>query len=153
MDSDILLTGRSGRPDLAVVESALGILHKACDRAIDELGCAVPATQQRALLIVDEAGGSLDLRQLAAELTASVSATSRLADRMATAGLLITEWASGSGSRTMLRATNSGRRLACWIRDRQRVALSGILDSMRLQARDALVRALKEVAAADQRIP
>jgi hypothetical protein len=46
--------------------------------------------------------------------------------------------------------TGAGRRLARWTRDRQRAALSDVVNSMRPQARDALVYGLGELAAAAQ---
>jgi DNA-binding MarR family transcriptional regulator len=149
MSGDTTLSG-SGQLDMAPVETAVAVLRKACDKAIDELGGAVPGAQLRALLIIDDAGGSLDLYQLAAKLAASMSATGRVCDRMMAAGLLVARGAaSGQGSpRPVL--TGSGSRLASWTRDRQRAALSEVLNSMRPQARQTLVHGLTELAAAHQ---
>jgi DNA-binding MarR family transcriptional regulator len=150
MSNETTLSGGSGQLDMAPVETAVTVLRNACERAIDELGGAVPGDQLRALLVFDDAGGSLDLSRLAAELTASVSATSRMCDRMQEAGLLTVEDATSrrAGPGGML--TGSGRRLARWTRDRQRAALSDVVNSMRPQARDALVYGLGELAAAAQ---
>ena len=43
--------------------------------------------------------------------------------------------------------TDSGTRLARWIKDRQRMALSKVVYSMRPDARDALIHGLRELAA------
>jgi hypothetical protein len=58
----------SGQLDMVPVEIAVAVLRKTCDRAIDELGGAVPGAQLRALLVIDDAGGSLvhGLTELAA---------------------------------------------------------------------------------------
>jgi len=137
----------SDQQNMGQVEIAVAILRKTCEKAVDELGGAVPGVQLRALLVFDDAGGSLDLRRLAAELTASVSAASGVCDRMQEAGLLTVQDAtSWAGLRCTL--TGSGRRLARWIKDRQRAALSDLVNSMGPQARDALVYGLGELAAA-----
>lgn len=137
----------SDQLDMAPVQTAVAILRKTCEKAVDELGGAVPGVQLRALLVFHDAGGSLNLRPLAAELTASVSATSGVCDRMQQAGLLtVQDDTSGAGPRCTL--TGSGRRLARWIKDRQRAALRDLVNSMGPQARDALVYGLGELAAA-----
>ena len=146
MSNETTLSG-SDQLDMAPVETAVAILRKTCEKAVDELGGAVPGVQLRALLVFDDAGGSLNLQRLAAELTASVSATGGVCDRMQEAGLLTVQDAtSGAGPRCTL--TGSGRRLARWIKDRQRAALSDLVNSMGPQARDALVYGLGELAAA-----
>jgi hypothetical protein len=146
MSNETTLNG-SGQLDMAPVETAVAILRKTCEKAVDELGG--PGVQLRALLVFDDAGGSLDLRRLAAGLTASVSATSGVCDRMQEAGLLTVQDTSRAGPRCTL--TGSGRRLARWIKDRQRAALSDLVNSMDPQARDALVYGLGELAAATPR--
>ena len=49
--------------------------------------------------------------------------------------------------------TGSGKRLARWIRDRQRAALSDVVNSLCPQARDALVYGLGELATAARGLP
>ena len=137
----------SDQLDMAPVETGVALLRKTCEKAVDELGGAVSAVQLRALLVFDDAGGSLDLHRLAAELTASMSATSGMCYRMQEAGLLtVGDAPSRAGPCCTL--TGPGRRLARWIRDRQRAALSDVVNSMGPQARDALVYGLGELAAA-----
>ena len=104
MSNETTVSAGSDQLDMGPVETAVALLRKACDKAVDDLGGAVPGVQLRALLVVNDAGGSLDLPRLAAEMTASVSATSRVCERMREAGLLATEHAAGSrpGSRCML---------------------------------------------------
>ena len=128
------------------LEMGLAVLRKACDQAVDKLGGAVPGVQLRALLIFDDAGGSLDTRQLAAELTISGAAASKVCDRMQEAGLMTVEDTSSQGAlRCVL--TDSGIRLARWVKDQQRIALSKVVYSMRPSARDALIHGLRELAA------
>ena len=146
MSNETTLNG-SGQLDMGPVETAVAILRKTCENAVDELGGAVPGVQLRALLVFDDAGGSLELRRLAAELAASVSATSGVCDRMHEAGLLTVGDAASSRVGPRCTLTGSGRRLAGWIKDRQRAALSDLVNSMDPQARDALVYGLGELAA------
>ena len=136
--------------DMVPVETAVAVLRTACDRAIDELGGAVPGAQLRALLVIDDAGGSLALHRLADELAASASATGRVCDRMMAAGLLLAGGPASSPGSPCLMLTSSGRRLAGWIRERQRAALSQVLNSMRPPARQTLVYGLTELAAAQR---
>jgi DNA-binding MarR family transcriptional regulator len=140
----------SGPLDMGRVETAVAVLRKACDKAIDELGGVVPGAQLRALLLIEDAGGSLDLHQLAAKLAASVSATGRVCDRMMAAGLLVAGGNASVQGSPCPALTSSGSRLAGWIKDRQRAALSEVLTSMRPQARQTLVHGLTELAAAHQ---
>lgn len=68
---------------------------------------------------------------------------------MEAAGLVTRVWAVGSRRVIGLRATEAGKRLTAWIRDRQCTATGTVLGSMhRADARDALVRGLRELAAA-----
>ena len=145
MSNETTLSG-SGQLDMAPVEAAVAILRKTCENAADELGGAVPGVQLRALLVFDDAGGSLELRRLAAELTASMSATSGVCDRMQEAGLLTVQDAT-SRAAPRCTLTGSGSRLAHWVKDRQRAALRDLVSSMDPQAREALVYGLGELAA------
>ena len=150
MSSETTLSS-SGQLDMAPVEAAVAILRKTCENAVDELGGVVPGVQLRALLAFDDAGGSLELRRLAAGLSASVSATSGVCNRMQEVGLLTVGDATSSRAGPRCTLTGSGRRLARWIRDRQCVALSELVNSMSPQARHALVYGLGELAAAAPR--
>ena len=111
-----------------------------------KLGGAVPGVQLRALLIFDDAGGSLDTRRLAAELTTSMAAAGNVCDRMQEAGLVTVEDIATSRGAPCWVLTDSGTRLARWIKDRQRMALSKVVYSMRPDARDALIHGLRELA-------
>jgi DNA-binding MarR family transcriptional regulator len=131
------------------MERGLTVLLNACERAVEGIGSSVPSVQLRALLIVDRMG-SLNLNQLASGLGASASASSRLCDRMAAAGLLTRERAAGSRREIVLVLTESGRRLAGWVREQRRAALDELLQAMGADGREALVRGLQELAAADE---
>jgi DNA-binding MarR family transcriptional regulator len=128
------------------VEGGLTVLLEACERAVEGIGSSVPSVQLRALLVIDRAG-SLNLNQLARGLGASASASSRLCDRMAAGGLLTRERAAGSRREIVLVLTESGRRLANWVRGQRRAALDDLLGSMAPDGRDALVRGLRELSA------
>lgn len=141
------MTGRSadGGLDVGSAESGLSVLLEACERAVEEVGAAVPPVQLRALLVIDRAG-SLNLSGLAGLLGASASAASRLCDRMAAAGLVSRDRAVVSRREVVVVPTESGRRLAEWVRSRRRAALAGLLEGMSAGGREALASGLGELA-------
>ena len=147
MSNEILAGSDGDELDMTQVEMGLAVLRKACDQAVDKLGGAVPGVQLRALLIFDDAGGSLDTRRLAAQLTTSMAAAGHVCDRMREAGLVTVEDIATSRGAPCCVLTDSGTRLARWIKDRQRIALSKVVYSMRPDARDALIHGLRELAA------
>lgn len=111
---------------------------------MDQLTVSHPSAQLRALVIIDQAG-SLNLSRLAAELGATASAASRLCDRMELAGLLTRDRAAASRREIVLLPTESGRRLARWVRDRRRAAFTEVLRSMTENGQDSLLKALAEL--------
>jgi len=135
-----------GEVDVSSAEAGLAVLLEACERSLEELGAAVPPAQMRALLIIGGAG-SLNLSRLAGALGASASASSRLVDRMQAAGLLTRDRAAASRREIVLIPTESGRRLAEWVRGRRRAALGEVLQGMTPDGREALARGLRELAA------
>jgi DNA-binding MarR family transcriptional regulator len=138
---------RSGSDELDVdsAESGLTVLLEACERAVEEIGPTVPPAQLRALLVIDR-GGSLNLNRLAALLGASASAASRLLDRMQAAGLVTRDRAAASRREIVVVPTESGRRLAEWVRGRRQAALARLLEGMSADGRQALMRGLHELA-------
>ena len=126
-------------------ERGLAALVEAVERAVEKIGSAVPPAQLRALLIIDRVGG-LNLNQLAAEVGASASATSRLCDRMEVAGLLTRDRAAASRREIVLIPTESGRRLAGWVRGQRYAALTEKLKAMSPEGRRALMQGLGELA-------
>lgn len=138
---------RSGSDELDVdsAESGLAALLEACERAVEEIGPTVPPAQLRALLVIDK-GGSLNLNRLATLLGASASAASRLLDRMQAGGLVTRDRAAASRREIVVVPTESGRRLAEWVRGRRRAALAKLLEGMSADGRQALVQGLRELA-------
>jgi DNA-binding MarR family transcriptional regulator len=134
-----------GEVDVSSAEAGLTVLLEACERSLEELGAAVPPAQMRALLIIGRAG-SLNLSRLALALGASASAASRLVDRMQAAGLLTRDRAAASRREVVLVPTESGRRLAEWVRGRRRAVLGELLQAMTPDGREALARGLRELA-------
>jgi DNA-binding MarR family transcriptional regulator len=132
--------------DISRAEIGLAVLVEASERAVEELGSAVPPLQLRALLVIDRAG-ALNLSRLASALGASASATSRLCDRMEAADLLTRDRAAGSRREIVLLLTESGGRLAEWVRLRRRAVLDDLLQAMSPAGREALARGLSELAA------
>jgi DNA-binding MarR family transcriptional regulator len=141
------MAGRSGGDELDVgsAESGLTVLLEACERAVEEIGPAVPPAQLRALLII-ERDGSLNLNRLATSLGASASAASRLLDRMQAAGLVSRDRAAASRREILVIPTESGQRLAEWVRSRRRAALTVLLEGMTADGRESLTRGLTELA-------
>jgi DNA-binding MarR family transcriptional regulator len=139
-------SGRGQQLDGDAAEQGLTALVEAAERAVENIGSTVPPAQLRALLIIDRAG-NLNLNRLAALVGASASATSRLCDRMEVAGLLTRDRAAGSRREIVLLLTESGRRLAVWVRDQRRAALAEVLQAMSPEGRQALIRGLGELAA------
>jgi DNA-binding MarR family transcriptional regulator len=137
-----------GQAGLGSAEAGLTVLLEACERAVEELGSAVPPAQMRALLVIGAAGG-LNLSGLAGALGASASAASRLCDRMQAAGLLTRDRAAASRREIVLVPTESGRRLAEWVRGRRRAALGEVMAAMSPDGREALARGLGELAGAE----
>ena len=147
MSDEALMGSDSGELEMTQVEMGLAVLRNACDTAVNKLGGAVPGVQLRALLVFHDAGGSLDTRQLAVELTTSVTAAGKVCDRMQQAGLVTVDDIATSRGTPCCVLTDSGVRLARWIKDRQRIALSKLVYSMRPDARNALIHGLTELAA------
>jgi len=141
----VVRSAGNGGQDVGHAESGLTVLLEVCDRAVEEIGSAVPPAQMRALLVVDRAG-SLNLSGLARALGASASATSRLIDRMQSGGLLSRDRAALSRREIVLVPTESGRRLAQWVRRQRRAALVSVLAGMSQDGGDALACGLSELA-------
>jgi DNA-binding MarR family transcriptional regulator len=134
-----------GEVDVSSAEAGLAVLLEACERSLEEVGAAVTPAQMRALLIIESAG-SLNLSRLALALGASASAASRLVDRMQLAELLTRDRAAASRREIVLVPTESGRRLAEWVRGRRRAALGEVMQAMTPDGRAALARGLRELA-------
>ena len=130
--------------DLDRAEAGLAVLLEAWQRAIEELGAMIPPGQVRALLII-EATDDLNVTGLARLLGASPSATSRLCDRLAAAGLLDRLPAAASRREILLQLTDSGQRLAAWIRQQRGAALLQVLAEISPDGRADLARGLIEV--------
>jgi DNA-binding MarR family transcriptional regulator len=145
MGADMIGGAGQSQVDAGSAERGLTALVEAAERAVEKISSSVPPAQLRALLIIDRVG-SLNLNKLAAQVGASASATSRLCDRMEIAGLLTRDRAVGSRREIVLLLTESGRRLAEWVREQRRAALSELLQAMSPEGREALVRGLGELA-------
>ena len=130
--------------DLDRAEAGLSALLEAWQRAIEELGAMIPPAQVRALLII-EVADDLNMTGLARLLGASPSATSRLCDRLAAAGLLDRLPAVASRREILLQLTESGQRLAAWIREQRHAALLRVLEEISPDGRADLARGLSEV--------
>ena len=145
MHSNMISDSPGEQTGLARAEAGLSVLAEAWQRAVEQLGSVTPPAQLRALLIVDEAG-AINLTKLASMLGASTSATSKLCDRLVAAGLLARQQAAASRREITLRSTESGQRVAQWVRDQRRAALDRTLASLSPEGRRDLARGLAELA-------
>jgi DNA-binding MarR family transcriptional regulator len=141
---DIAPEAGDDRSDAASVEADITRLWARWESAIAELGGAIPASQQRALLIVDDCG-TLSPTRLAAALGTALPGITSMCDRMVAAGLLRCEQAAGTCREITLGTTAAGQRLARWIRGRRRAVLAHDLGSMSADGRRALARGLGEL--------
>jgi DNA-binding MarR family transcriptional regulator len=130
--------------DLERAEAGLAVLLEAWQRAIEELGAMLPPAQVRALLVID-AADDLNITGLARTLGASPSATSRLCDRLVAAGLVARVPAVASRREILLQLTESGQRLAAWIGDQRRRALTQVMEAISAGGRADLARGLSEL--------
>ena len=147
MGQDMTVAMDDDQLALASAEAGLSVLLEACERAVEEVGSTVPPVQLRALLVI-EGAGSLNLNRLAGLLGASASAASRLCDRMQAAGLVSRDRAILSRREIVLVPTESGRRLAEWVRGRRQAALENLVSSMSQEGGQALARGLMELSTA-----
>ena len=145
MHSDIISDSPGEPAGLDRAEAGLSVLAEAWQRAVEQLGSVTPPAQLRALLIVDEAG-AINLTRLARMLGASTSATSKLCDRLVAAGLLARQQAAASRREITLRSTESGQRVARWVRDQRQAALNRTLTALSPEGRRDLTRGLAELA-------
>lgn len=145
MHSNMIRDSPGESADLTRAEAGLSVLAETWQRAVEQLGSVTPPAQLRALLIVDEAG-PVNLTRLASALGASTSATSKLCDRLVAAGLLARQQAVASRREITLRSTESGQRVAQWVRDQRRAALDQTLASLSPEGRRDLARGLAELA-------
>ena len=112
---------------------------------MEELGCVTPPAQLRALLLIDTAG-RLNVTALARALGASPSATSKLGSRLEAAGLVARETAAANRREVLLVITESGQRLASWVRTQRRAAMTRALAQLSPEGREVLTRGLTELA-------
>ncbi|POM25940.1 transcriptional repressor MprA [Actinomadura rubteroloni] len=129
----------------AALDAAAGALLDVVARVHDGPDVPVPATQLRALFILER--GPVNVSGLAAGLGALTSSASRLCDRLEASGLLRRD--TGRDRREVtVRLTTDGRRLLERLRVRRREELGRILSGMPAQARQSLVWGLAEFSAA-----
>lgn len=131
--------------DLVVAERALSGLTEAWEAAIDEAGSTVPPLQLRAVLAL--AAAPLSVTALAGRLRASVSATSRLCDRLQHAGLVSRDHTVPGTRGVDLSLTPAGVRLSAWVHEQRRDSLAAIMAGMTPAARRALTGFLGEMPA------
>lgn len=132
--------------DLAVAGEALTALSEVWDAAVDGAGSTVPPAQLRAVLVIAAAPVSMSV--LASRLRASVSATSRLCDRLQQAGLIARDHTAPDRRGVLLSLTPAGEKLAAWVGEQRRASLAVILAGMTPAARLALINGLRELPAA-----
>ncbi|TDC68006.1 MarR family transcriptional regulator [Actinomadura sp. GC306] len=135
-------TPSEGTPEsLAALDDAASTLMSVWSSAHNSPDVPVPATQLRALFIVER--GPVNMTRLAEELGALVSSASRLCDRLEASGLLTRDHGRDRREVTV-RLSADGEALLDRLRVRRRADLARILASMPAPARAALLWGLKE---------
>jgi DNA-binding MarR family transcriptional regulator len=133
----------------AAVESTVESLLAVLDGARLAQSPAVPPAQLRVLSIVSR-NRHTNMSRLAEALDVVPSSASRLCDRLEATGLLRRVPDPRDRREVRLLLTAAARRLLEDLRERRRDALAEVLDRMKAQDRDDLVRAL---AAFDAAVP
>ncbi|MGQ0841079.1 MarR family winged helix-turn-helix transcriptional regulator [Actinokineospora sp.] len=139
--------GSLGPDEAAETEVAARALGLALTRSSAAVYPKVPATQLRALNFI-EAHEPVNLTRLTEELGTIPSSASRLCDRLQAAGLLDRRAATTDRREVELVLTGDGRRLVERLRAARRADLAEVLGAMTPQGRSALLRGLREFAAA-----
>lgn len=109
-------------------------------RSLEELAGAVSLPQFRVLLMLSELG-PVPSSRLAAELGMAASSVTRLADRLAAAGLLVRGNDERSRSIVTLAVTSAGRELVDRVVGRRHVLLAEVLDRAQPAERDQIALA------------
>jgi DNA-binding MarR family transcriptional regulator len=142
--------GQGAAESAAVLDEMAGSLIDVWARAHNAPDVPVPATQLRALFVLER--GPVNISSLATELDALVSSASRLCDRLEAGGLLLRD--PGRDRREVtVRLTAEGRDLLDRLRRRRREEFARVLSSMSSPARNALLWGLtefREAAATEQ---
>ncbi|MFV2177372.1 MarR family transcriptional regulator [Actinomadura sp. LOL_016] len=122
--------------DAAALDDAAAVLMTVWSRAHNAPDVPVPATQLRALLVLEQ--GPVNISSLAERLDALVSSASRLCDRLEASGLLLRD--PGRDRREVtVRLTAEGQELLDRLRGRRREELARVLAAMPTSARAALL--------------
>ncbi|MGA5700083.1 MarR family winged helix-turn-helix transcriptional regulator [Peterkaempfera bronchialis] len=112
-------------------------------RAHQAPGTTVSTSQLRALITIDR-HRRIHLRGLAEELGAAASVTSRICDRLQTAGLIDRDVGEADRRQVILRLTREGAELLAELRERRRAGLRATLAGMAPAARASLLVGLEE---------
>ncbi|MEW2353179.1 MarR family transcriptional regulator [Spirillospora sp. NPDC029432] len=125
----------------AALDEAAGALMDVWARAHHTSDVPVPATQLRALFVLER--GPVNVSSLATELDALVSSASRLCDRLEAGGLLLRD--PGRDRREVtVRLSAEGQALLDRLRLRRREELARVLSTMSSPARAALLWGLTQ---------
>ncbi|MFC5754562.1 MarR family transcriptional regulator [Actinomadura rugatobispora] len=133
--------GQGAAESAAALDEAAGTLMSVWARAHNGPDVPVPATQLRALFVLER--GPVNISSLATELGALVSSASRLCDRLEAGGLLLRD--PGRDRREVtVRLTTEGQALLDRLRVRRREELARVLATMSSPARAALLWGLAQ---------
>ncbi|WP_232532300.1 MarR family winged helix-turn-helix transcriptional regulator [Micromonospora phaseoli] len=127
----------------AELDSAAGALLTVWDGARERTANRISTAQLRAVMLVERQDG-INLRRLATGLDMLLSSASRLCDRLVAAGMLEREPGRADRREISLHLTAEARRLLAELREDRRQHLAAILGDMAPEARQALLRGLRE---------
>ncbi|MFC9976831.1 MarR family winged helix-turn-helix transcriptional regulator [Spirillospora sp. NPDC127200] len=129
--------GLGAEESAAALDEAAGSLMAVWSRAHNAHDVPVPATQLRALFVLER--GPVNISALATELDALVSSASRLCDRLEASGLLLRDPGQDDRREVTVRLTAEGQALMDRLRVRRREELARVLATMSAPARQALL--------------
>ncbi len=141
MEGMVATPGQGAAESAAALDEVAGSLIDVWARTHNAPDVPVPATQLRALFVLER--GPVNISSLATEMGALVSSASRLCDRLEAGGLLLRD--PGRDRREVtVRLTAEGRELLDRLGRRRREELARVLSTMSSPARNALLWGLAQ---------
>jgi DNA-binding MarR family transcriptional regulator len=136
----------SDRDDLALVTEAVLLASRAlvavASRSIAAIDDSVTLPQFRALVVLDQDGGSCNVGTLAQELRIHPSTATRLCDRLVSKGLVRRDVPATNRREVTIALSRSGARLVARATERRRAEIATIMRNVPSAQRSGIVEAL-----------
>ena len=132
--------------DLSLVTEAVLLASRAlvavASRSIAAVDDSVTLPQFRALVVLDQEGGSCNVGTLARELRVHPSTATRLCDRLVSKGLVRRDVQAANRREVTVMLTNVGAHLVARVTERRRVEIAAIMRNVPSAQRSGIVEAL-----------